>query len=134
MVENRKIAGQNHNNWVSGEDPLRRREQFAISLRRNKKQDIIAKKRQKLLPMLGLQQNQSDQSRIERIEESVQVMNNILTPQQAELDVVGRAQALFETFLFTFKNEIDQEKVKEMTANATRFLFMISDWYFSNDD
>ena len=49
MVEPQPFGNNSSFMKIIVEDPLRRREEFAISLRKKKKQDIIAIKRKRLL-------------------------------------------------------------------------------------
>ena len=70
MAESRKLGS-------IMEDPLRKREQFAVSLRKKKKQDIIEHKRKRLFPVIAPYVQKS-----ESLDEAIAAIQSLLTHEQ----------------------------------------------------
>ena len=67
------------------EDPMRKREEFAVSLRKKKKQTIIANKRMKMMmarPSAGTESNIAENQmdgEVADIEKAITAINSLLT-------------------------------------------------------
>ena len=89
-------------------DPLKKREEFAVSLRRQKKQQIISSKRKRLLgsrvsesrAAAGLTNSVIEEDEAimaEKINEATMSLMNLLTEQERELEPEIRIERLCET-------------------------------------
>lgn len=100
-------------------DPMKKREEFAVSLRREKKRAIIASKRKNLVPILlrngqhkaGNNLNPSDQMEINkfdgaqshdlaiRIEDSTRIVSSVLSLDQQQMPADAKIRAIITHFI-----------------------------------
>lgn len=69
------------------EDPLRKREQFAVSLRKKKKQKIISNKRSRLVPLGAFRGVAQEQNQEMEVLNAVKEVSSLLSPEQEALDI-----------------------------------------------